>query len=45
MKDAFYAYIQQLQDTITSSLEAIDGKAQFQEDIGNDPKAVAVERG
>ncbi len=38
MKDAFYAYIQQLQDTITSSLEAIDGKAQFQEDIWKRPE-------
>ncbi|MEO1484185.1 MAG: oxygen-dependent coproporphyrinogen oxidase [Bacteroidota bacterium] len=38
MKDAFYAYIQQLQDTITASLEAIDGKAQFQEDIWKRPE-------
>ncbi|MEO0506337.1 MAG: oxygen-dependent coproporphyrinogen oxidase [Bacteroidota bacterium] len=38
MKDTFYAYIQQLQDTITSSLEAIDGKAQFQEDIWKRPE-------
>ena len=38
MKDAFYTYIQQLQDTITSSLEAIDGKAQFQEDIWKRPE-------
>jgi len=33
MKNRFYAYIQQLQDTITSRLEEIDGKAKFQEDI------------
>lgn len=33
MKDKFYTYIQQLQDTITSKLEAVDGSATFQEDI------------
>lgn len=33
MKDKFYAYIQQLQDTITQKLEALDGKASFQEDL------------
>ncbi|AXG73755.1 oxygen-dependent coproporphyrinogen oxidase [Flavobacterium arcticum] len=33
MKDKFYAYIQQLQDTITAKLEAVDGKAKFREDI------------
>ena len=33
MKDKFYTYIQNLQDTITSKLEAIDGLATFQEDI------------
>lgn len=33
MKEQFYAYIQELQDTITSKLEAIDGKAKFQEDL------------
>ncbi|WP_299682115.1 oxygen-dependent coproporphyrinogen oxidase [uncultured Tenacibaculum sp.] len=33
MKDQFYAYIQELQDTITSKLETIDGKAKFQEDL------------
>nr|WP_299337703.1 oxygen-dependent coproporphyrinogen oxidase [Allomuricauda sp.] len=38
MKDQFYAYIQNLQDTITSSLEKIDGKAQFQEDIWKRPE-------
>ena len=33
MKDIFYAYIQDLQDRITSKLEKIDGKAKFQEDL------------
>lgn len=33
MKDKFYQYIQNLQDTITSKLEAIDGKAKFHEDL------------
>jgi len=33
MKDQFYAYIQNLQDEITSTLEKIDGKAKFQEDL------------
>ncbi|WP_130286170.1 oxygen-dependent coproporphyrinogen oxidase [Aquimarina brevivitae] len=33
MKDRFYAYIQELQDTITAKLEAIDGEARFKEDI------------
>ncbi|WP_335966757.1 oxygen-dependent coproporphyrinogen oxidase [Galbibacter sp. PAP.153] len=33
MKEKFYQYIQNLQDTITSKLEAIDGKASFQQDL------------
>ena len=33
MKDQFYAYIQKLQDEITQSLEQIDGKAKFQQDL------------
>ena len=33
MKDQFYQYIQNLQDTITSKLEEIDGKATFKEDL------------
>ncbi|APQ17478.1 oxygen-dependent coproporphyrinogen oxidase [Maribacter hydrothermalis] len=33
MKDKFYAYIEQLQDTITSKLEQVDGTATFKEDI------------
>ena len=32
MKDTFYAYIQNLQNKITSELQKIDGKAQFRED-------------
>ncbi|NNL09685.1 MAG: oxygen-dependent coproporphyrinogen oxidase [Croceitalea sp.] len=32
MKEQFYNYIQALQNTITNKLEAIDGKATFQED-------------
>ena len=33
MKDQFLAYIKYLQDTITSKLEEVDGKAQFKEDV------------
>jgi coproporphyrinogen III oxidase len=33
MEDQFYQYIQDLQDSITSTLEKIDGKATFQEDL------------
>ncbi|KGO83242.1 coproporphyrinogen III oxidase [Flavobacterium beibuense F44-8] len=33
MKDKFYQYIQDLQDTITSKLEAVDGKAKFRQDL------------
>lgn len=33
MKEQFFAYIQKLQDIITSKIEAIDGKAKFQEDL------------
>lgn len=33
MKDKFYQYIQNLQDTITSKLEAVDGTAKFREDV------------
>ncbi|MCR9182332.1 MAG: oxygen-dependent coproporphyrinogen oxidase [Flavobacteriaceae bacterium] len=38
MKEKFYNYIQQLQDTITSKLEAVDGKATFQEDLWKRPE-------
>ena len=33
MKNQFYNYIEGLQDQITSSLEAIDGLAKFEEDL------------
>lgn len=33
MKEKFYSYIQQLQDTICNKLEEIDQKAKFQEDL------------
>jgi coproporphyrinogen III oxidase len=33
MKSKFYKYIEDLQDTITSKLEEVDGGAKFQEDI------------
>ncbi|WP_299055618.1 oxygen-dependent coproporphyrinogen oxidase [uncultured Polaribacter sp.] len=32
MKEQFFKYIQELQDTITSTLEKVDGKATFKED-------------
>lgn len=38
MKDKFYSYIQSLQNTITSKLEEVDGKAKFQEDIWERPE-------
>lgn len=38
MKDKFYQYILQLQDTITSKLETVDGKAKFREDIWERPE-------
>ena len=33
MKNKFYDYIQQLQDSITSKLEELDGTAKFQQDL------------
>lgn len=33
MKNKFYQYIQNLQDAITSKLEAVDGTAKFREDV------------
>ncbi|MDT0642108.1 oxygen-dependent coproporphyrinogen oxidase [Zunongwangia sp. F363] len=33
MKEQFYKYIENLQDSITSKLEEIDGKAKFKQDI------------
>lgn len=38
MKEKFYNYIQNLQDTITTKLEAIDGKAKFKEDLWERPE-------
>lgn len=38
MKDQFYSFIQELQDSITSKLEEIDGSAKFQEDIWKRPE-------
>lgn len=38
MKDKFYAYIENLQDTITSKLEEVDGKVTFREDIWKRPE-------
>lgn len=37
MKEKFYQYIQQLQDTITSKLEEVDGVAKFREDLWDRP--------
>ena len=33
MKDQFYAYIEKLQDKITSRIETLDGAVTFEEDI------------
>jgi len=38
MKEKFYQYIQDLQDTITSELETIDGLAKFREDLWKRPE-------
>ena len=38
MKDKFYQYIVQLQNQITSGLEAVDGVAKFREDIWERPE-------
>ncbi|WP_298542399.1 oxygen-dependent coproporphyrinogen oxidase [uncultured Aquimarina sp.] len=38
MKEKFYQYIQDLQDTITAGLEEIDGQAKFKEDIWKRPE-------
>lgn len=37
MKETFYAYIQDLQDRITSRVEAVDGEAVFKEDLWRRP--------
>jgi len=38
MKEQFYTYIQNLQDTITAALEKADGKAVFHQDIWERPE-------
>lgn len=38
MKDQFFKYIHELQDRITSKLEAIDGKAKFKENLWKRPE-------
>ncbi|MGZ0016071.1 oxygen-dependent coproporphyrinogen oxidase [Yeosuana sp. AK3] len=38
MKDKFYQYIQDLQNTITAKLETVDGKANFKEDVWKRPE-------
>jgi len=38
MKEKFYSYIQELQNSITSKLESLDGIATFQEDIWKRPE-------
>lgn len=38
MKEQFYQYIQQLQDTICAGLEAVDGEATFVEDLWDRPE-------
>ncbi len=38
MKQKFYQYIENLQDEITSALEAVDGKAKFEQDLWERPE-------
>ncbi|WP_010136827.1 oxygen-dependent coproporphyrinogen oxidase [Ochrovirga pacifica] len=38
MKEQFYNYIQQLQDTICTGLEALDGEAKFVQDLWDRPE-------
>ncbi len=38
IKDQFYQYIQQLQDTITTKVEKIDGTVKFREDLWERPE-------
>lgn len=38
MKERFFDYIHQLQDSITAGLEALDGKARFREDLWERPE-------
>ena len=50
IKDTFYTYIQNLQNTITSKLDAVDGSAHFKEDVwerqeGGGGKSRVIENG
>lgn len=50
MKDKFFTYIQELQNTITAKLEELDGKATFKEDVwerkeGGGGKTRVIENG
>ncbi len=38
MKDKFYTYIENLQDSITTKLEEVDGKVKFREDLWERPE-------
>ncbi|MFT4662059.1 MAG: coproporphyrinogen III oxidase [Patiriisocius sp.] len=38
MKDKFYSFIEELQDTITTKFEALDGEAKFHQDIWERPE-------
>ncbi|MBO3115157.1 oxygen-dependent coproporphyrinogen oxidase [Winogradskyella sp. DF17] len=38
MKDKFYKYIQELQDSICSNLEVVDGQAKFRQDLWKRPE-------
>ena len=38
MKDKFFKYLHELQDTITSKLEMIDGSSVFREDLWKRPE-------
>ena len=38
MRTQFYNYICDLQDTITSAIEKVDGQARFQEDLWDRPE-------
>ncbi len=40
MKELFVAYIKDLQNTITSNIEAIDGGATFKQDLRERPQHV-----
>ena len=38
IREKFYAYIQNLQDTIVNAIEQVDGKAKFREDLWQRPE-------